>query len=122
MTPNYRLKGKNSTIILQRLRGKTLGSFRAKSSNITFSVSQIFEELEYRFDKRPDNLVRRRRFAGRAWMKVESFNEYFQDKMIPAENMCLDQGELIDDIPETELRNQARMHSFKSPFDLLKAF
>ena len=46
--------------------------------------------------------------------------------MIPAENVYLDQEELInpviDDIPETDLRYQARMHSFKSPFDLLKAF
>ena len=41
----------------------------------------------------------------RAWKKVESFKEYFQDKMIP-ENVCLDQRELIDlvidDIPETD--------------------
>ena len=60
-----------------------------------------------------------------AWKNVESFKEYFQEKMIP-ENVCLDQDELIDlvidDIPETVLRNQARMHSFKSLFDLLKAF
>ena len=56
----------------------------------------------------------------RAWKKVESFDEYFQDKVIPAENGSLDQEELIDleidGIPETDLRNQARMHSFKSPF------
>ena len=60
-----------------------------------------------------------------AWKKVESFNEYSQVNMIPAENVCLDQEELIDpvidDVPERDLRNQARMHSFKSPFDLLKA-
>ena len=111
MIPNDKLKGKNSTITLQLLRGKTLGCFRAKSSSITFSVSQIFEELQYRFDKRPDKLARRRRFAVRAWKKVKSFNKYFQDKMIPAGNVCLDQEELIylviDGIPETNLRNQA---------------
>ena len=111
MIPNDKLKGKNSTITLQLLRGKTLGCFCAKSSSITFSVSQIFEELQYRFDKRPDKLARRRRFAVRAWKKVKSFNKYFQDKMIPAGNVCLDQEELIylviDGIPETNLRNQA---------------
>ena len=78
------------------------------------------------FYKRPDNLARKRRIAVSTWKKVESFYEYFQDKMIPAENVCLDQEELIDlvidDISETDLRNQSRMHSFKIPFDLLKAF
>ena len=46
--------------------------------------------------------------------------------MIPAGNVYLDQEELIDlvigGIPETDLRKQARMHSFRSPFDMLKAF
>ena len=58
---------------------------------------------------------------GRKWNRSKSIS----DKMIP-ENVCLVQKELIDlvmdDIPETNLKNQARMHSFKSLFDLLKAF
>ena len=60
----------------------------------------------------------------RAWKEVESFNEYFQNKMILAENVCQEEliDLVIDGIPETDLRNQARMHRFKSPFDLLKAF
>ena len=57
---------------------------------------------------------------GRNWNRSTSIF-----KMIPAKNVCLDQEELIDlvnHILETDLKNQARMHSFKSSFDLLKAF
>ena len=80
-------------IISQRLHGKAIGWFRAKSSDITLSVAQIFEELQDTFDNCPNKLNRRRRFEVRAWKRGESFNEYFHDKMILAENVRLDQEE-----------------------------
>ena len=80
-------------IIHQRLHGNALGWFRVKSSNITLSVAQTFEELHNRFNNHPDKLTRRKRFEVRAWKRGESFNEYFHDKMILAENVRLDQEE-----------------------------
>lgn len=62
----------------------------------------------------------------RSWKTDESFIDYFNDKLTLAEKVCTDTEKLVDlviyGIPNTELRNQVRMHCFENMDQLLKAF
>ncbi|CAK9800876.1 Transposon Ty3-I Gag-Pol polyprotein [Anthophora plagiata] len=113
-------------LIHQRLRGKALDWFHANPNNISLSVEELYEELRQRFDHRPNRLALRRQCEQRTWHKEEPFADYFYEKMNLAEKIIIPQEELvdliIDGVPDEELRNQARMHCFESPKEILKAF
>ncbi|CAK9796316.1 hypothetical protein ANTQUA_LOCUS717 [Anthophora quadrimaculata] len=113
-------------LIHQRLRKKALDWFHANPNNISLSVAELYEELRQRFDHRPNRLSLRRQCEQRTWRKEEPFADYIHEKMNLAEKIIVPQEELrdliIDGVPDKELRNQALMHCFESPKEILRAF
>ena len=80
------------------------------------SMRELISEMKKMFDHRPSKMKLHRQFEKRSWRYDESFTDYYYDKVILADKVPVDKDELvdfiIDRIPETHLRNQARMHRF----------
>ncbi|XP_026829998.1 serine/arginine-rich splicing factor RS2Z32-like [Ooceraea biroi] len=78
------------------------------------------------FDHRPNKLALRKEFENRLWRKDESFCDYVFEKTTLANRITVDPEELIDlmidGIPDTRLRDQARMNRYERVEDLLDAF
>ncbi|XP_076385702.1 uncharacterized protein LOC143264091 [Megachile rotundata] len=92
----------------------------------TYILDENSMRLRNLFDHRPKKLELRRKLEDRVWKKTESFADYFYDKLTLAEDVQVDEEELIDviidGVSDVELRNQARMHCFSSTDQILKAF
>ncbi|RLU18894.1 hypothetical protein DMN91_009252 [Ooceraea biroi] len=93
---------------------------------ISMSLDDLLQEMENIFDQPLGRLNSRRKFEMRKWKKEESFSEYWHDKIILGNRISIQEDELVDymvdSIPADNLRNQARMQSFSSVQEVLKAF
>uniref|UniRef100_A0A0K8USA0 Gag polyprotein n=1 Tax=Bactrocera latifrons TaxID=174628 RepID=A0A0K8USA0_BACLA len=78
------------------------------------------------FGSGENRVVLRRKFETRKWKSGERFIEYFNDKLVLANQLQLGEEELaeyiIDSIPGYRLRNQAYMQCYKTKAQLLQAF
>ena len=78
------------------------------------------------FDHRPRKLALRREMEARTWRKNETFCDYYIEKLMLANQINVDAEELvdllIDGIPDTRLRDQARMNCYENAEELLRAF
>lgn len=123
----YHLDDNNIRILISmKLKQRALQWFRSKPEHLEMPVTVLISQMKRMFDHRPAKMELRRRFEKRIWRNEESFSDYYYDKVILASRVPVDEDELvdliIDGIPETPLRNQARMHRFEGKEDLLKAF
>ncbi|XP_011873545.1 PREDICTED: uncharacterized protein LOC105565169, partial [Vollenhovia emeryi] len=123
----YNLDDNHTRILIgMRLKQKALKWFHAKSEHLEIPVAQLIDRMEKMFDYRPAKIELRRKFEKRHWRTDEPFSDYYYDKVILASKLSIDDDELIDcvidGIPETPLRNQARMQRFKTKEDLMRAF
>lgn len=82
--------------------------------------------MQAMFDQPVGRLERRRKFERRMWQSEESFGDYCHHKIILGNRVPIDEKEmvdyLIDGIPSESLKNQARMHSFSTVQQVIKAF
>ncbi|KYM96866.1 Gag-Pol polyprotein [Cyphomyrmex costatus] len=93
----YNLDDNNTRILIgMKLKRKASQWFHAKPEHLEMPVRELISEMEKMFDHRPSKMELRRRFEKRNF--------------------------IIDGIPETHLRNQARMHRFGEKAELLEAF
>ncbi|XP_043263516.1 uncharacterized protein LOC122403828 [Colletes gigas] len=123
----YELDEKSVKILIAtKLKGKALEWLHSKPEHIEMSVEVLLASMKKMFDHRQSRLALRRKFEGRAWGIYENFSEYHHDKMILANQVGIDEEELIEyiieGIPDDGLRSQARMHRFTGPSELLEAF
>lgn len=98
----------------------------SKPEHVTMNFEQLLSQMKTMYDHRPSKLGLRKEFEQRKWHSNEAFTEYFHDKVVLANRVSVDEDELmdyiIDGISDVQLRNQARMHCFKSKTMLLEAF
>lgn len=113
-------------LLTKKLKGRPLAWLRSRSEHIEAPVWDIINEMEKLFDSRKSRLTRRREFENRKWNSSEIFSEYFHDKLIMANELCINDGEsidfIIDGIRDENLQNQARAMRFKSTHEFLDAF
>ncbi|XP_033217934.1 uncharacterized protein LOC117173458 isoform X3 [Belonocnema kinseyi] len=73
-----------------------------------------------------NKLERRRLFEERKWKFNEAFCEYYHKKLILANQVPVDDEEVVDYIldgmPDLQLRTQARMRCLKTSSELLEGF
>lgn len=124
----YRLDDDEAKVLMgMRLRGRAQEWMHSRSEFIEMSIDNLLKEFEGMFHHRPSKIITQKQFQDRIWKRDEAFEEYFYDKVIKANRIPIDDDiELVDylveGIPDTTLRNQARMHCFNSPESLLRAF
>lgn len=90
------------------------------------SAEELLSEMQAMFDQPVGRLERRRKFERRMWQSEKSFGDYCHHKIILGNRVPIDEKEmvdyLIDGIPSESLKNQARMHSFSTVQQVIKAF
>lgn len=123
----YNLNDDTTKILIgTRLKGKAAEWFHSKPEYITLATDDLLRELKKMFHHRPNRIVMRRRFEERVWRKTETFHDYVHEKTILANHLALEDDEIlsyvVDGIPDTQLRDVARLHEFESIPSLLRAF
>lgn len=123
----YRLDDDCARLLIgMRLKKRAFEWFHSRSEHISMSFERLLEELRTMFRHHESKLYLRKRFENRVWKKEETFQEYTHDKIIMGNRVPIERDELleyvIDGIPDTALRDQARIQRFASVDGLLKAF
>ena len=113
-------------LISLRLRGKTLKWFHSVSDHLEIPISTLFDNMQRLFGYKPNRLALRREFEKRVWQQSETFPDYYHNKITLSNRFTLDSRELADliikGIPDSRLRDQAKMNRFQTADDILDAF
>ncbi|KOX74541.1 hypothetical protein WN51_01115 [Melipona quadrifasciata] len=113
-------------LAILKLKGKALEWFHSKPDHVAMSIDMLLQELESMYRHYPNTIVMRKKFESRVWNTTETFNEYAHDKVIMANKLSISEYELvqylIEGIPDPNLRNQARLHKFKTRAEISEAF
>ncbi|RLU18149.1 hypothetical protein DMN91_010392 [Ooceraea biroi] len=113
-------------LISSRLKRKALNWFDSKPEYIVLSATNLLEEMGRMFDHRPSKLTLKKEFEQRMWQPGESFLEYYHDKIILANRIPIANDEIIDyvidGVPNSRLRDQARLQRFQEANELIEAF
>lgn len=123
----YELDEDSTKILIgSKLKGRAMKWFYSKPDHLELTANELLEEMSTMFDHRPNRLALRREFEQRHWQNSEVFADYFHEKIILANRVPIDDGELvdylIDGISDTRLRDQARVQCFQTKSDLFEAF
>ena len=100
-------------LINLRLKDKALKCFQSKPSHFGMSATELLEAMKGMCDHR-------------TWTTNETFCDYYIEKLTLENRINVDSEELIDvlidGIPNTRLRDQARMNYYENAEELLRAF
>jgi len=113
-------------LISSRLRGRAAQWLHSRSEYIEMTMDGLLEKMRSAFDCRPSRMERRKKFESRTWNSGETFADYYHEKLILANQVPIDDSELmdylIDEIGDASLRNQTRIHQYDSTGAVLEAF
>ncbi|XP_033243002.1 uncharacterized protein LOC117186386 isoform X2 [Drosophila miranda] len=113
-------------LLIAKLKGNAQSWLHADSARILESAHYLCEQLIVAFGATLNKGEQRDRFQNRQWRSEENFATYFEEKMMLARNINIDTEELkekiIDGIPASGLRDQARIQCFSDPKQILRAF
>lgn len=113
-------------LIGAKLKGKALRWFHSRPDYLEMFIAELLREMRAIFDHRPSRQMLRKGFEQRMWRSGESFADYYLDKIILANRVPIDEGEIldrvIDGISDHQLHNHARTQRFGAASELLEAF
>ncbi|XP_067620153.1 uncharacterized protein [Eurosta solidaginis] len=113
-------------LLLGKLKGKAQQWLHSKPNFVAESFMQLVEELKVMFGTTYSKLILRKKFEKRKWKQTESFAEYYNDKIMLANPLNLEEEELIeyliDGIMDEQLRIQAYLQCYNCKAQLLQAF
>lgn len=118
----------NATKVLvgSKLQGRAADWYFSLVDHLSMEVDRLLEKMDTMFNQPLSRLERKRLFENRIWEKGESFNDYCHAKVILGNKVPIAEEEtveyVVDGIPSTSLRNQAKMHCFSTVSELTKAF
>ncbi|XP_049310646.1 uncharacterized protein LOC125778139 [Bactrocera dorsalis] len=119
-------EGESRIIFLNKLKGKAQQWLYGNPDFATQQVDELISQMNQVFGSGENKVVLRRKFETRKWKSGERFIEYFNDKVVLANQLQLGEEELveyiIDGIPDYRLRNQAYMQCYTTKAQLLQAF
>lgn len=108
-----------------RIKGKVLAWFHSKPELLTTTSTDILREIQTVYDHRPSKMDLRKQFEKRTWQHGETFQDYYQEKLIKANRVPIPEDELldyvIDGISDIRMRDHARMQNYASIPDMLQA-
>lgn len=123
----HQLTNDEAMIILGlRLRGKAMEWLHSRPEYVVMTVQELLGEMRAMFHHPPSRVVRKREFEQRRWGQGERFSKYYHHKVILGNRVPINEEEmleyLIEGIPDTTLRNQARIERFGTKAALFMAF
>ncbi|XP_071650662.1 uncharacterized protein [Temnothorax longispinosus] len=123
----YELDDRAARILVgMKLKDQALKWFHSKPEHLEISVEELLEEMRKMFDHRPARIILKRNFEKRVWQVAETFSEHFHDKVTLANQVPIEEEEIVDHliegISDVHLRNQAKIQRFPTKEALLGAF
>lgn len=123
----YELDDNSARVLVgSKLRGKAFSWYHSRAEYLQMGFAELLSAMESMFDQRPGKLELRRKFEKRTWQINETFSDYCHEKVILGNQVPIAEDEVVDyvieGIPDENLQNQARMHSFGSVHSLLDGF
>ncbi|XP_046810009.1 uncharacterized protein LOC124420594 [Lucilia cuprina] len=113
-------------LLMCKLRGKAQAWLHSKPNFIYESTEEILTQMKEIFCTKENKLMMRRKFEARIWKFGETFTDYYNDKIILANKVDVSDDELIDNIiegiPDEQLRVQANLQCYTNKTQLLQAF
>lgn len=113
-------------LLMCKLKGKAQMWLHSKPNFINESADQILNEMKEIFCTKENKLVMRRNFEARKWKYGETFIDYYNEKIMLSNKIGIDDDELIDQIiegiPDSQLRMQASLQCYSNKMQLLQAF
>ncbi|XP_036332219.1 obscurin [Rhagoletis pomonella] len=113
-------------LLFGKLKGKAQQWLYSKPNFLLESFVQLVTELKEVFGTKHSKLSLRRKFEMRKWQQKESFNEYYNDKVMLANLLKLEEEELveyiIDGIADEQLRIQGYLQCYSNKVQLLQAY
>ncbi|XP_034118153.1 uncharacterized protein LOC117577461 [Drosophila albomicans] len=109
-----------------KLKGNAQHWLHANPTRLREPFQTLCDQLILAFGTGASKAELRRKFEQRKWQQNERFTVYFEEKIVLAQSIKLDNDELleqiIEGIPSLNLRNQARIQRFGDPEQMLQAF
>ncbi|KMQ89234.1 hypothetical protein RF55_11159 [Lasius niger] len=97
-----------------------------KAEHVEMPLVELLANLRSMFAHRSNKVAKRKLFENRIWKRGEAFGDYLHDKIIMANQVPVDDSEIVDyvieGIPDPSLKDQARIQRFESTAELLRAF
>ncbi|XP_046866745.1 uncharacterized protein LOC124460272 isoform X2 [Drosophila willistoni] len=113
-------------LFICKMKGKAHSWLHSEVTRIREPVAVLCEQLMAAFGEKMSKSQMRRHFEQRNWKFGEKFAVYLDDKLMLANNINIDEEELLDKviegIPDKGLRTQARIQCFANPKQMLAAF
>ncbi|XP_046868572.1 uncharacterized protein LOC124461025 [Drosophila willistoni] len=113
-------------LFICKMKGKAHSWLHSEVTRIREPVAVLCEQLMAAFGEKMSKSQMRRHLEQRNWKFGEKFAVYLDDKLMLANNINIDEEELLDKviegIPDKGLRTQARIQCFANPKQMLAAF
>ncbi|XP_043063797.1 E3 ubiquitin-protein ligase BRE1-like [Drosophila ficusphila] len=113
-------------LFVSKVKGKVNEWLYENPNRALQSMDELCEQMISMFGNTQSKLEERRNFESRTWQSSEKFGKYLDEKLMLAQNVSLDQEELLDriieGIPNEGLRNQARIQCFRDISHIRRAF
>ncbi|XP_046804820.1 uncharacterized protein LOC124419434 [Lucilia cuprina] len=114
------------TLLMCKLKGKAQIWLHLKPNFVNESAENILEHMKENFCTKENKLAMRRKFEARKWKYEEHFIDYYNEKVMLSGKIGIEDDELIDQIiegiPDYQLRIQASLQCYTSKTQLLQAF
>ena len=112
--------------LFQKVKGKAREWLYAQPNFAVMTTNEILANLTTIFGIQESRFEKMEKFRRRRWKHEENFVAYYQSKITLATSLNLSPLEtvdyLIEGIPDNRLRNQAKMHNFQNPLQLVESF
>lgn len=97
----YVLDENNTKALISiKLKGRALKWFYSRSDIMSMSVANLLGEMRMLFEDRSSRLALMKEFEGRKWHSNESFQEYFNEKLILSNKILMNEADLLEHIIE----------------------
>jgi len=93
----YELDDQAARILVgMRLKDQALKWFHSRPEHLEISVEGLLTEMRKMFDHQPARITLRKNFERRVWQATELFSEYFHEKVTLANQVPVEEEEVID--------------------------
>ncbi|XP_043065519.1 uncharacterized protein LOC122320921 [Drosophila ficusphila] len=111
-------------ILNSKLTGEAHRWLHARPNWICENIDDLWQQFKITFEFKENKLRIRKNFEQRKWQPGEPFGLYFNEKLVLANKLTIDEDELIeyiiDGIPNRQIKNQVIMQKIDDKENLLR--
>ncbi|XP_065365508.1 uncharacterized protein LOC135958534 [Calliphora vicina] len=113
-------------LICNKLKGRAQEWLYTNPVHMSETLDDFLQEMKNMFGMKESKLNVRYKMQNRVWQKGERFDTYYNEKLLLANSLKIDEDEfieyIIEGIPDVNLRNTAKLRCFTTKNEILQAF